>query len=113
MRCHPFTLMAAVLVGCGTRESSSGAGPDAGRSADHFQFLQSGMAMGIVTNRVGQPDRQLGSGQVRWEYDLADGSQRVIFPTSSAFGDVSTWQVAWFGQQRGTDWLWTKPADYK
>jgi hypothetical protein len=102
----PITLLfaTAVLVGCRTQHT---------RSTTQFDFLQGGMAMTVVTNRVGLPDRELGSGQLRWEYDLADGSQLVILPQIGDYQDLATWQVAWFGQRRGTNWLWTKPKDYK
>jgi hypothetical protein len=95
----------AVLVGCQQQH--------AGRSVRQFEFLQPGMAITDVTNRVGSPDRESGSGQVRWEYDLADGSQMVITPEFTDYKSLSTWRVAYFGQYRGTNWLWSKPGERK
>ena len=63
------------------------------RTAEQFLFLQGGMAMTAVTNGVGLPDRELGSGQLRWEYDLADGSEMVIVPSVGGYSDLSTWHV--------------------
>ena len=83
------------------------------RTAAQFDFLQGGTAITTVTERVGRPDRELGSGQLRWEYDLADGTQLVIVPRIGHYEDQTTWQVAWWGQRRGTSYLWTKPADYQ
>src|SRR5712675_2147903 len=101
MKWLAFLFVAAVLVGCRTRSA---------RTAAQFEFLQGGLAMTVVTNQVGLPDRELGSGQLSWEYDLADGSQLIIVPNVRDYPNLATWQVAWFGQRRGTNWLWTKPA---
>jgi hypothetical protein len=83
------------------------------RTAQAFEFLRAGMAMSAVTNVAGVPDRQLGSGQLRWEYDLTDGSQMVILPVVGEWDDLSTWHVAWWGQRRFGTFMWSKPADYK
>jgi hypothetical protein len=104
MKTFLLLFTAAVLLGCQTQHS---------RTAKQFEFLQGGMQMTAVTNRVGLPDRELGSGQLRWEYDLSDGSQLIILPQIGDYENLATWQVAWFGQRRGTNWLWTKPEDYK
>ncbi len=73
-----------------------------------FEFLQSGLAASVITNKVGAPDRQLGSGQLRMEYDLWNGSDMVICVDWD-----TNHSVAWWGERRGTNWLWTKPEGYK
>jgi len=128
MKWPALILTVAVLVGCEPRHTLTGAKvkPDAipgyqlpqlrptrWRTAEQFQFLQGGMSLSIVTNRVGRPDRELGSGQLRWEYDLADNSEMIILPAIGDYRDLSTWHVAWWGQRRGTNFSWTKPRDYK
>jgi hypothetical protein len=99
-----FLLMALVLVGCGDRHAST-------RTVDDFRFLKFGMTMREVTNRIGVPDRHAGSGVLRWEYDLADGSRFVIFPELPRWTnaiDFGTWPVTYFGQRKGTNWLWER-----
>ncbi len=95
---------AATLAGCQR---------PAGRSAEQFQFLQPGMAINEVVNRVGEPDMEVGYGQVSWIYKLVDGSELIIDPRFSDYTNRSTWSVAYFSQYRGTNLLWAKPADYK
>jgi hypothetical protein len=107
MKCHWLILTALLLVGCSTRPAATG------RTAEQFQFLHAGMSLTDVATGAGKPDRELGYGQIRWEYDLADGSEIVIFPSVHDYSDWSACHVAWFGQRRGTNWLWTLPADYK
>jgi len=85
----------------------------AGRTVGQLQFLQPGTAITEVTNRVGQPDLEVGYGQVNWVYKLADGSQLVIVPQFTDYTNLSTWHVAYFSLYRGTNRLWVKPADYK
>ena len=84
-----------------------------GRTVEQFQFLQPGMAINEVVSRVGQPDMEVGYGQVNWIYKLADGSQLNIAPQFSDYTNRATWRVAYVSQYRGTNLLWTKPADYK
>jgi hypothetical protein len=81
MKLYAFLLVAAVLVGCRTRDV---------RTAAQFDFLRAGLPMTTVTNRAGSPDRELGSGQLRWEYDLADGSQLVVFPVVRDYTNLAT-----------------------
>ncbi len=85
----------------------------AGRTVEQFQFLQPGMAIHEVVTRVGQPDMEVGYGQVSWIYKLADGSQMNIVPQFSDYTNRATWRVAYVSQYRGTNLLWTKPADNK
>jgi hypothetical protein len=129
MRWYLLLGAAGVLAGCQR---------PAGRTADQFQFLQAGMAITEITNRVGLPDRQSGSGQESWAYNLSDGSSIIITlmvmpdymgqlslherlrndlsPKAKQYTDpnkMPDFRVAYFSQYRGTNRLWTKPADYK
>ena len=125
MKWHPLIVVVVVFAGCGVRHTPSVVRRDVSpvndafqfslfaRNAEQFQFIRGGMPMTAVIHRVGWPDRELGSGQLRWEYDLVDGSELVILPVVRDYTNLATWQVAWFGQRRGTNWVWTKPADYK
>jgi hypothetical protein len=146
MKWFPLALAAGVLVGCDSKsattkpntafEQSPTTQPvQALRTTEQFQFLQSGMATSVITNQVGPPDRQLGSGQMSWEYDLSDGSrivivlelvpvyfgqlsllQRIRSPLSPLVEDPNDYpdfRVGYFSQYRGTNRLWTKPEDYK
>jgi hypothetical protein len=89
----------AMLVGCRTNSA---------RTADQFAFLEVGIPLTFVTNRVGMPDL-CPRGQIRLQYKLADGSEMVIV---SDGGEIrEDWRVAWFGQRRGTNWLWAKPPE--
>ena len=94
---------AGVLAGCQR---------PVGRTVEKFQFLQPGMAIAEVVNRVGRPDMEVGYGQVSWIYKLADGSQLSIVPQFSDYTNRATWRVAYFCQYRGANLLWVKPADY-
>ena len=38
-----------------------------------FDFLEAGMSLKEITDRVGEPDRDVGSGIFLIQYDLADG----------------------------------------
>lgn len=100
MKLHILLAVTAVVVGCSTRIT---------RTPDQFSFLEIGTPLSVVTNRLGQPDR-FPRGQIRLEYDLADGSEMVIVSKggSEVFAD---WRIAWFGQRRGTNWLWAKPPE--
>ena len=99
--------VASLLVACRAHNTHSK------RTVEQFSFLEVGMPMTVVSNRVGPPDRGY-RGQIRWRYDLADGSEMVI-TADSGEPDYSfaTWRVIWFGQQRGDKWLWLKPAEAK
>ncbi len=123
MKTSLLILSAAVLVGCRTGSTPAGTQADSiptsqsllvpprtmlWRTVSMFDFLQSGLSTSAVSNRIGAPDRQLGSGQLRMEYDLWDTSEMVIFVKWD-----SSRSVAWWGQRRGTNWLWTKPEGYK
>ena len=68
MRLFILFVAAALLVGCRTHSK---------RTVDQFAFLEVGMPLNVVTNRVGMPDRGY-RGQIRLRYDLADGSEMVI-----------------------------------
>src|SRR4026209_2416136 len=84
---------------------------DRTRTAEQFAFLEIGMPMTVVSNRVGMPDLPY-RGQIRWRYSLADRSEMVIIAKGSepdySFG---TWRVVWFGQSRRNKWLWVKPPE--
>ena len=93
---------AALLAGCRTQSK---------RTVDQFAFLEVGMPMTVVSNRVGSPDRYI-RGQIRWRYDLADGSQmEIVARAEKAPYSFETWRVVWFGQSRGDKWLWVKPPE--
>src|SRR5664279_3755317 len=129
MRWHLLLGVAAILAGCQR---------PAGRSVKEFQFLQPGMSITEVTNRAGLPDRISGSGPESWEYNLSDGSRMIIAvelapdymgqlslherlrnhlsPAAKRYtepNNMPDFRVAYFSQCRGTNRLWTKPADYK
>ena len=97
-----FVLVAATVVsvvGCHTRGK---------RTVDEFAFLEIGMPMTVVSNRVGMPDLPY-RGQIRWRYGLADGSEMTVV---SEGGDTfESWRVRWFGQTRGDKWLWVTPTE--
>jgi len=95
----PF-LGAALLVGCRTHSK---------RTANQFAFLEVGMPLSVVTDRVGKPDRTYW-GQIRLGYFLADGSVMDIVSDGGEEGREN-WRVTWFGQRRGTNWLWAKPPE--
>lgn len=94
-----------VLLGCSVSPRNS-------RTTEPFLTLRAGMTMQEVTNRVGAPDRHAGSGVFRWEYDLADGSTVMIFPTRGdpqapfEIQDFTSSKVARIVQRRGTNWVW-------
>ena len=92
-----FIAMTA-LVGCRTHSK---------RVVDQFAFLEVGMPLSVVTNRVGIPDRGY-RGQIRLRYDLPDESEMVI--VSDGGETFEEWRVWWFGQSRGDKWLWIKPS---
>ena len=98
----PLILLAAtaMLVGCRTHST---------RTLDQFAFLEVGTPLTVVTNRLGLPDL-CPRGQIRLHYRLADGSEMVIVSDGgSEFYEA--WRVSWFGQRRGTNWLWAKPPE--
>jgi hypothetical protein len=43
------------------------------RMLSSFEFLERGMSLEEIIDRVGEPDRRLGSGILTAEYDLIDG----------------------------------------
>ena len=99
MKLFLLLAVAAVLVGCRMHSM---------RTADQFAFLEVGMPLSVVTNRVGTPDRSY-RGQIRLAYDLADGSEMNI--VSDGGETRESWRVTWFGQRRGDKWLWAKPPE--
>jgi hypothetical protein len=111
MKFYLLNVMAlVVLLGCSSR-------PGRLRAAEPFLWLQPGMTMQEVTNKVGAPDRHAGSGVFRWEYDLADGSTIMVFPGPGdpqnpyQFQDFTSSKVARIVQRRGTNWLWDTQAE--
>jgi hypothetical protein len=107
----PFKLMLAAVAfaGCAVRHTST-------RTVEEFRFLQFGMTMHEVTNRIGAPDRLGGRGVPRWEYDLRDGSQIFIIPdsrTSESITNFAVWTVYGFAQVKDNNWLWERWPDTK
>jgi hypothetical protein len=66
-----------------------------GRTVEQFQFLQPGMAITQVVNRVGEPDLEVGYGQINWIYKLADGSQLNIVPQFTDYTNRARSGDAW------------------
>lgn len=59
-----------------TNASTSTAHTPAGQrglTLSDFQFLEQGMSLEEIVDRVGEPDRELGSGISHFQYDLTDG----------------------------------------
>ena len=103
MRCL-FLFAAATLLVVGCRTHSK-------RTVDQFAFLEIGMPMTVVSNRVGMPDLPY-RGQIRWRYSLGDGSEMVIIAEGEKEPyTFETWRVVFFGQYRGDKWLWGKPPE--
>lgn len=102
---HGFlaTTAAMTLAGCAAQQASM-------RTAEDFAFLQAGTSMHEVTNRVGVPDRLGGRGVQRWEYDLWDGSQILIFPDGSRGEGIAQEGavVCGIAQVNKGKWLWEK-----
>ncbi len=97
-----FVAVVLLVVGCRTHSK---------RTVDQFAFLQIGMPMTVVSNRVGMPDLPY-RGQIRWRYSLADGSELVIIAEAEKEPyTFETWRVVCFGQERGDKWLWAKPPE--
>ena len=61
----------------------SGINPqDQGLSVSSFDFLQTGMRYEEVVEKVGEADRDIGSGIHLMAYDLADGTEMILsFPS--------------------------------
>jgi hypothetical protein len=92
----------AALAGCRTPSR---------RTVDQFAFLEVGMPMTVVSNRVGMPDLPY-RGQIRWRYSLSDGSEMAIVAKAEREPyTFETWRVVWFGQRRDDKWLWLKPPE--
>ncbi len=95
-------VIGALLVGCRTRST---------RTAEQFSFLEVGMPMTVVSNRVGMPDLPH-RGQIRWRYSLADGSEiAVVAKAEREPYTFETWRVVWFGQSRDGKWMWRQPPE--
>ena len=103
-------IAAAVLLGCREKPLKS-------RTVEAFLSIQPGMPMKELTNRVGVPDRPAGSGVFRWEYDLADGSKVMVYPSKDVprggqynpyYLEEFSSAVAWIRQVRGTNVLWER-----
>ena len=92
----------ALLVGCRTRST---------RIAEQFAFLEVGMPMTVVSNRVGMPDLPY-RGQIQWRYSLVDGSEiAVVAKAEREPYTFETWRVVWFGQSRDCKWIWIQPLE--
>ena len=94
-----FAAAAFLVVGCRTHSK---------RTVDQFGFVEIGIPMTVVSNRVGMPDLPY-RGQIRWRYSLADDSEMDI--VSDGGENFESWRVTWFGQRRGDRWLWAKPPE--
>jgi hypothetical protein len=104
MRCVIlFVAVTFLAVGCHTHSK---------RTVEQFDFLELGMSMTVVSNRVGVSELPC-RGQIRWRYSLADGSEMFIIarPEREPY-TFETWRVVRYGQSRDGKWLWTKPPDY-
>lgn len=99
MRLLQLFAIAGFLVGCRSHIK---------RTVEQFSFVDVGMPLSLVTNRVGAPDRGY-RGQIRLRYDLADGSEMVI--VSEGGESFEKWRVWWFGQSRDGEWIWVKPPE--
>jgi hypothetical protein len=98
MRVFVLFIVSVLLAGCQPRTS---------RTVEQFSFLELGMPVSVVTNRVGQPDRSY-RGQYRLRYDLADGTEMVVAAHYVREFEPDAQRVFWFGQSREGDWLWVK-----
>lgn len=70
----PLTLLLMVILGCALCLPSCR--PREGQrrlTLSDFDFLEIGMSLEEITERVGEPDRDVGSGIFLIQYDLADG----------------------------------------
>lgn len=85
---------------------------DRRRTVDQFAFLEVGMPLTTVKDRVGWPDFQI-RGLGGWGYKLADGSDIIIAIMRAQKPPYSyeTWRIAWLGQSRNNEWLWRTPFD--
>ena|ERR1041385_1555509 len=63
------------------------------RTTNDFQFLEIGMKMHDVTNRLGIYDRISGRGIPHFEYDLNDGSEIRIIPQARGLESITNWGV--------------------
>ena len=77
-----FTLSLLSFVGMAALASCGGS-EDSGRvSRSDFDFLRLGMSYQEVVSRVGEADRDVGSGIHIMVYDLSDGTQLMLsFPS--------------------------------
>ena len=81
------------------------------RTVDQFAFVEVGMPMTVVRDRVGMPDLPY-RGQIRWRYALADGSEVAIAAEADRPPySIETWRVIWVGQERDDQWLWVRPPE--
>ena len=79
-------MVAALMVGCGKKNveqaqerQPTGSNPAEGITPERFIQLQKGMYTWEVVDFLGYPSPQLGSGVVKWEYDLTDGRRGTIY----------------------------------
>ena len=78
-----FTLSLFSFVGVVLFASCGGGSQDGGKlSRSDFEFLRLGMSYQEVVARVGEADRDVGSGLSLMVYDLSDGTQLMLsFPS--------------------------------
>jgi len=62
-----------------------------------FDFLELGMSLEGITDRLGEPDREVGSGLYGFQYDLVDG--RVV---TLSFITLDQLVGAWIVNEDGT-----------
>jgi hypothetical protein len=69
-------LLVLALSGCAGNQPTPTATPQgSSRTLADFSFLQLGMSYNEVVARVGEPDRDIGSGMYVYVYTLSDGSE--------------------------------------
>ena len=50
----------------------------AGLNLNDFQFLEEGMEFQYIVDKVGEPNRDIGSGVYLYQYDLTDGRKITL-----------------------------------
>ncbi len=91
-------LLLTLLVACGTRSPESIPSPC---NLASFSFLKPGMSFAEITERIGMPDEDIGSGVYLFRYDLTDGCKVVMqFITRDHLNKV------WIVDREGEWTLW-------
>ncbi len=91
-------LLLVLLVACGTRSPEPAPVPC---DLATFSFLRIGMSFAEITERVGMPDEDIGSGVYLFQYNLTDGCKVVLqFITRDHLSKV------WIVDREGEWTLW-------